>query len=262
MKTLRFTLILSTVLLLSSCAIVRQGEIGVKRKLGKLTQTTIKPGAVGFNPFTSRVIKMPIRTMNMEITTNLPSKEGLNVSAVISILYRIQPDRAPWIIENIGLGNESNVISSVFRSSAADVCSRFFAKDMHSAQRAAIEKEITTQMSGLLNPRGFDIEAVLLKNIQLPANLYRAVEEKLEAEQHAQRMEFLLQREKLEAQRKMIEAQGIRDAQKIIAEGLSKPVIEWQSIEAFRELAKSTNAKILVTDGKTPMLINTDTKDK
>ena len=261
MKTLRFSLILSVVLLLSSCAIVRQGEIGVKRKLGKLTQTTVKPGAVGFNPFTSRVIKMPIRTMNMEITTNLPSKEGLNVSAVISILYHIQPDKAPWIIENIGLGNEQGVISSVFRSSAADVCSRFFAKDMHSAQRAMIEKEITTQMSGLLNPRGFVVEAVLLKNIQLPANLYRAVEEKLEAEQHAQRMEFLLQREKLEAQRKMIEAQGIRDAQKIIAEGLSKPVIEWQSIEAFKELAKSNNAKILITDGKTPMLINTDTKD-
>jgi prohibitin 1 len=262
MKTIKFVLIIVAALSLSSCVVVRQGEVGVKRKLGKLNQTTINPGAVGFFPLTTRIIKMPIRTMNMEITTNLPSKEGLNVSAVISILYRIQPDKAPWIIENIGVGNEANVISSVFRSSASDVCSRFFAKDMHSAQRATIEKEITTQMSGLLNPRGFEIEAVLLKNIQLPANLYRAVEEKLEAEQHAQRMEFLLQREKLEAQRKMIEAQGVRDAQKIIAEGLSRPVIEWQSIEAFKELAKSNNAKILITDGKTPMLINTDAKEE
>lgn len=262
MKTIKFVLIIVAALSLSSCVVVRQGEVGVKRKLGKLNQTTINPGAVGFFPLTTRIIKMPIRTMNMEITTNLPSKEGLNVSAVISILYRIQPDKAPWIIENIGVGNEANVISSVFRSSASDVCSRFFAKDMHSAQRATIEKEITTQMSGLLNPRGFEIEAVLLKNIQLPANLYRAVEEKLEAEQHAQRMEFLLQREKLEAQRKMIEAQGVRDAQKIIAEGLSRPVIEWQSIEAFKELAKSSNAKILITDGKTPMLINTDAKEE
>lgn len=262
MKTIKFVLIIVAALSLSSCVVVRQGEVGVKRKLGKLNQTTINPGAVGFFPLTTRIIKMPIRTMNMEITTNLPSKEGLNVSAVISILYRIQPDKAPWIIENIGVGNEPNVISSVFRSSASDVCSRFFAKDMHSAQRATIEKEITTQMSGLLNPRGFEIEAVLLKNIQLPANLYRAVEEKLEAEQHAQRMEFLLQREKLEAQRKMIEAQGVRDAQKIIAEGLSRPVIEWQSIEAFKELAKSSNAKILITDGKTPMLINTDAKEE
>lgn len=131
---------------------------------------------------------------------------------------------------------------------------------MHSAQRAAIEKEITEQMSKILVPRGFEIEAVLLKNIQLPAGLARAVEEKLEAEQQAQRMEFLLDREKREAQRKIIEAEGIRDSQKIISEGLTKPIIEWQTIEAFRELAKSPNTKMIVTDGKTPLLINPNDK--
>ncbi|MBY0434467.1 MAG: prohibitin family protein [Cyclobacteriaceae bacterium] len=250
-----FTWIL-ILIIFSSCAVVRQGEVGVKRKLGKLDQKIIQPGAVGFNPFVARVIKMPIRTENVEISSNLPSKEGLNVAGVISILYRIQPDKAPSIIENIGTNYEDVVIVSVFRSAAADVCSRFFAKDMHSAQRATIEKEIKEQMSGLVAPRGFEIQAVLLKNIQLPSGLARAVEEKLEAEQDAQRMEFLLEREKREAQRKMIEAQGVRDAQKIIAEGLSRNVIEWQSIEAFRELAKSPNAKVIVTDGNAPMLIN------
>ena len=227
--------------------------------MGKLSPKINGPGAVGFNPFTSTIIKMPIRTMNMEINANLPSKEGLNVVAIISILYRMQPDKAPPIIETIGVGNEINVISSVFRSSAADVCSRFFAKDMHSAQRANIEKEVTEQMSKILLPRGFEIEAVLLKNIQLPTGLARAVEEKLEAEQQAQRMEFLLDREKREAQRKIIEAEGIRDSQKIIAEGLTKAIIEWQSIEAFRELAKSPNSKIIMTDGKTPLLVNPTT---
>jgi regulator of protease activity HflC (stomatin/prohibitin superfamily) len=130
---------------------------------------------------------------------------------------------------------------------------------MHSAQRANIEKEVTEQMSKILLPRGFEIEAVLLKNIQLPTGLARAVEEKLEAEQQAQRMEFLLDREKREAQRKIIEAEGIRDSQKIIAEGLTKAIIEWQSIEAFRELAKSPNSKIIMTDGKTPLLVNPTT---
>ncbi len=239
------------------CAVIRQGEIGMKRRLGKLDQKILQPGPVGYNPFVTRIIKMPVRTMNMEISANLPSKEGLNVTAVISILYRILPEKAPSIIENIGVGNETNVISSVFRSSAADVCSRFFAKDMHSAQRAAIEKEVTEQMARILSPRGFEMEAVLLKNIALPAGLARAVEEKLEAEQGAQRMEFLLDRERREAQRKIIEAQGIRDSQKLIAEGLTKSIIEWQSIEAFRELAKSTNAKVIVTDGNAPLLINT-----
>jgi regulator of protease activity HflC (stomatin/prohibitin superfamily) len=239
-----------------SCSVIRQGEVGVKRKLGKLDQKILQPGAVGYNPFVTRIIKMPIRTMNMEINANLPSKEGLNVTAIISILYRIVPGKAPSIIENIGVGNESNVISSVFRSSASDVCSRFFAKDMHSVQRASIEAEITRQMESILSPRGFEIEAVLLKNIALPAGLARAVEEKLEAEQAAQRMEFLLEREKREAQRKIIEAEGIRDSQKIILEGLTPAIIQWQSIEAFREVAKSPNSKVIITDGNAPMLIN------
>ncbi|MFZ6000867.1 MAG: prohibitin family protein [Bacteroidota bacterium] len=258
MKNRIFVPLMLMALMLMSCSVIRQGEVGIKRKLGKLNKNVIQPGAVTYNPFITKVIKMPIRTMNMEISSNLPSKEGLNVAAVISILYRIDPGKAPFIVENIGVGNEENVISSVFRSTAADVCSRFFAKDMHSAQRAAIEKEIATQMSGLLVPRGFEIEAVLLKNIQLPAGLARAVEEKLEAEQDAQRMEFLLEREKREAQRKLIEAQGTRDAQKIISEGLSKNIIEWQSIEALRELAQSNNAKVIITDGKAPLIVDTN----
>ncbi|MFQ3214620.1 MAG: prohibitin 1 [Marivirga sp.] len=255
MKLLKYLSLVTIISIMSSCAVVRQGEVGIKRKLGKLDQQILLPGAVAYNPFFTRVIKMPIRTMNMEIATNLPSKEGLNVTAIISILYRIVPAQAPYIIENIGIGNEEEVISSVFRSSAADVCSRFFAKDMHSAQRAIIEKEITMQMSSILSSRGFEIEAVLMKNISLPAGLARAVEEKLEAEQLAQRMEFLLDREKLEAERKIIEAKGIRDAQKIISEGLTDNIIKWNSIEAFKELSKSPNTKIIMTNGTTPMLI-------
>lgn len=257
MKRLKIIVLFIAVAILSSCTVIRQGEVGMKRKIGKLDQTVLLPGAVVYNPFITKIIKMPIRTMNMEINTNLPSKEGLNVQAVISILYRIIPEKAPYIVENIGVGNEVNVISSVFRSSAADVCSRFFAKDMHSAQRATIEKEITIQMASILKQRGFEIESVLMKNISLPAGLARAVEEKLEAEQTAQRMEFLLDREKLEAQRKIIEAEGVRDAQKIISEGLTPNIIQWQSIEAFRELSKSPNTKIIMTDGKTPLLVDT-----
>jgi len=242
--------------LFSSCAVVRQGEVGLKRKMGKLGDKVYPPGAVGFNPITAKVIKVPVRTMNMEISSNLPSKEGLNVGAIISILYRIKPADAPKIIENIGVNYEDVVINSVFRSAAADVCSKFFAKDMHSAQRSVIEAEITERMSQILSDRGFEIEAVLLKTIQLPQGLARAVEEKLEAEQDAQRMQFLLDREKLEAQRKLVEAQGIRDAQKVIAEGLSPEILSWQSIEAFKELSRSPNSKVIITDGAAPMLIN------
>ncbi|MFT7232368.1 MAG: prohibitin 1 [Cyclobacteriaceae bacterium] len=241
---------------LSSCVIVRQDEVGVKSKLGKLNQTYVEPGPVFINPFTSRIIKVPTRTVNVEIRSNLPSKEGLNVQAEISILYHINPQDAPQLLENIGPNYEDVIVISVFRSVSADVCSRFFAKDMHSSQRAQIEREIVTQMDEMLNKRGFEIEAVLLKNIQLPQGLARSVEEKLEAEQDAQRMEFILQRENLEAQRKLVEAKGIRDAQKVIAEGLNDNILKWQGIEAFKELSKSPNAKIIITDSDSPMMVN------
>lgn len=254
----RFITIAAVVGLFASCAVVRQGEVGIKRKLGKLNPNTIEAGPVAYNPFTTKVIRLPVRTVNMEIASNLPSKEGLNVQSVISILYRIRPENAAKIIEGIGTNYESVLINSVFRSASADVCSRFYAKDMHTAKRAQIEEEIKVRMNDVVSDRGFEIEAVLLKTIQLPDGLARAVEEKLEAEQDAQRMEFLLQRERLEAQRKMVEAEGIRDAQKILSEGINPLIIQWQSIEAFRELSKSPNSKVIITDGKAPFLLETE----
>ena len=115
---------------------------------------------------------------------------------------------------------------------------------------------IRDQMAGLLEERGILIEAVLIKSIQLPANLARAIEEKLEAEQRALRMEFVLQEAQQEAQRRRIEAEGIRDAQNIISQGLDPNVLQFKSIEAFLELAKSPNTKVIITDGDMPMLMD------
>tara|TARA_B110000238_G_C15940633_1_gene358798 strand:- start:302 stop:694 length:393 start_codon:yes stop_codon:yes gene_type:complete len=129
---------------------------------------------------------------------------------------------------------------------------------MHSGKRSFIEKEIKEQMGELLENRGFVIEAVLLKSITLPTGLYAAIESKLRAEQEAQQMVFVLQREEKEADRKRIEAKGIRDAQKIIKEGITDDNIEWRSLEVLKELASSPNAKLIITDGKTPVLINSD----
>ena len=257
MKTLKYCL-KSTILivLITSCAVVRQGEVGVKRKLGKLDPKTIEAGATMYNPFTTTILRLPIRTVNVEIQSNLPSKEGLNVRSIISILYHIKKENAADIIENIGTNYENVVISSVFRSASADVCSRFFAKDMHTSKRAVIEDEIRDRMQEILSDRGFEIEAVLLKTIQLPAGLAMAVESKLEAEQEAQRMEFVLQRERMEAQRRKVEAEGIRDAQKILQEGINPQIIQWQSIEAFKQLANSPGSRVIITDGNAPFLID------
>ncbi len=262
MKNIQYSLVsLAIILFISSCTIVREGEIGVKRKLGKLDSNIVEPGARAVNPFTTTIIKLPVRTVNVEIQSNLPSKEGLNVKSVISILYHIKKEGAASIIGNIGTNYEEVVIKSVFRSASADVCSRFFAKDMHTSKRAEIEEEIRGRMQELLSSRGFEIEAVLLKNIKLPDGLAMAVENKLEAEQEAQRMEFILQREQMEARRRKVEAEGIRDAQKILQEGISPQIIQWQSIEAFRELAKSPGSRVIITDGQAPFLIDSSKDD-
>ena len=113
-------------------------------------------------------------------------------------------------------------------------------------------------MSELLKDRGFVIEAILLKSITLPSGLYAAIEGKLKAEQEAQQMEFVLQREKKEAERKRIEAEGERDAQNILKEGITEVNIKWKSLEVLREISTSPNAKLIITDGSSPVLINGD----
>lgn len=151
--------------------------------------------------------------------------------------------------------NYENIISSVFRSASADICSKYMAKDMHSGKRAEIEEQIAEVMNGHLNERGIAIEAVLMKSILLPPGLYNSIESRLEAEQEVMRMGYLLQQEELEAKRKVIEAEGQRDAQKILSEGLSADIIELRSIEAFLKLAESPNGKVIITNGKAPFLI-------
>ena len=239
-----------------SCAIVRPGEVGVRQSLGRLRGKPVSPGLALINPFTTILVKIPTRTVNKEIKLNLPSKEGLNVGAEISILYHVKEEKAIDIVNEVGRYFERVLILSTFRSASADVCARFFAKDMHSGKRAVIEKEIKDQMSTLLENRGFIIEAVLLKSITLPSGLYAAIEAKLRAEQQAQQMEFVLLKENQEAERKRIEAKGIRDAQLIIQEGISEGSIEWRSLEVLKEISTSPNAKLIITDGKTPVLIN------
>ena len=251
---------LFALIFLSGCSINRPGEVGVKQRLGRLDTKVHEPGSVLINPFTTKVIKIPTRTMNVEVELNLPSKEGLNVNSVISILYNIDKSKAREVIKNVGPEYENILILSVFRSSASDICAQFFAKDMHSGNRALIEEKIKNSMEKVLAGYGFNVEAVLLKSINLPKGLYRAIEEKLEAEQAAQRMKFVLQQEKKEAERKTIEATGIRDAHLILSEGMTPLVIQWRSLEVLHDLAQSPNSKLILTDGKTPVLINNDSE--
>ncbi|WP_299062438.1 prohibitin family protein [uncultured Polaribacter sp.] len=251
-----FAILILGVVFLSSCAVVRPGEIGIKQTLGKLSKDVKTQGTVLYNPLTSKVLIESTKTKNIKLFLSLPSKEGLSVNSEISILYRLEGNKVASVLENLGQDYES-VITSVFRSAASDVCAQFFAKDMHSGKRSNIESEVLKKMKINLEKQadGIELIAVLMKQIQLPAGLANSIERKLQAEQDAMRLKFVIDQETLEAERKIINAKGERDAQLIIAEGLTSGIIKLKAIEAFKELAKSTNSKTIITDGKTPLII-------
>jgi regulator of protease activity HflC (stomatin/prohibitin superfamily) len=255
MKTTNIITSIGIAVILHSCAIIRPGEVGVKQKIGKLSNNVLREGPHMYNPFSTKIIKTSILTENLELGLNLPSKEGLNVGAEISILYHIEREKVPYLIENIGL-NYEEIIRSIFRSASADVCAQFLAKDMHSGMRGEIEQQIKEKMAENLEEKGIVIEAVLMKTIKLPPGLYNSIENRLEAEQDALRMKFILEQERLEAERKIIEATGTRDAQIIVSEGLTKEILQLKSIEAFLKLAESEGSKVIITSsGEVPLLL-------
>jgi prohibitin 1 len=287
------TIILLAFISFCSCTIIRQDEVGVKRRLGRITDKVYGPGPVFFNPFFSVIIKTPIRTINLATTQGLPSREGLTVNAEISILYRLKNEQFVKVMREVGLNFEDVLIFPVFRSASADICARFDAKDMHSSKRSMIEKEIKERMMEVLSDKGFEIEAVLMKSISLPPMLAKAIEEKMSAEQDAQRMEFLKDKEKRDAERRAIQAQGDKQAMIISAEAqkekmeiesrgkanslvleaegqkkandllnqnITPNILKMKSIEAFEALSKSGNSKIIITDGKTPFMSLPDLK--
>jgi len=277
----------SLLFLMTSCASIMPDQVGVKRTFGRIHEGIKQPGIVGINPFSTRVIRVPVRTMNLAIIENLPSKEGLTIRSESSILYRIKPNSVPQILKETGMQFEEMLILPVFRSAASDVCSKYDAKNMHSAKRAEIEEEIKKRMVEVCEPKGFIIEAVLLKSITLPAGLSKSIEAKLEAEQDALRMQFVLDRQKQEAQRQIIDAEGAKEIARIQAEGkknatiidsearargneieaagikkandlisvsLTPNVLKFKQIEAFQKLSTSPNTKTIITDGKSPMV--------
>lgn len=253
MKTL-LTLLIAV--LFASCATIKPGEVAVKQRLGSVKTKVYSPGPVAFNFFTTRILRVPVNLRNIEITSNLPSKEGLTIRSEISILYKINREMTFDIIEGIGMDYENSLILPVFRSAAADITSQFMAKDLHSGERSRIEREIKERMDLILKSKGFEIQAVLMKSIVLPEGLSQSIELKLSAEQDAERILFEIEKERNEAEKKRIQAQGISDSQKILESGLTDRVLRYSAIEAFKLLSTSPNAKVIITNGDTPFIVN------
>ncbi len=225
--------------------VVPAGHVGVKDFFGSVSSSILPAGVHVVFPFT-RVVKMSIKTQEVKETAEVPSKEGLTMDLEGSLLYRLDPARAPDIYKTIGADYEEIAVHPQIRSAIREVTATYEAKALYSAERDKIANETYLLFAKMSKDRGIIAEAVLLRKIGLPAVVANAIQEKLKREQEAEQMKFVLQKEEQEASRKRIEAQGISDFQKIVASGISAQLLEWKGIEATEKLALSQNTKIVV----------------
>ncbi len=225
--------------------IIPAGHTGVIDFLGNVSDNTLKPGVNLVNPM-AKVEKMSIKTQELKELMSVPSKEGLSVDLEISLLYKLNSEKANEIYKTVGPNYTEIILVPQFRSVVRGVTARYEAKALYTASREKLAGEIIEELEKLVGPRGITVEQAPLRQIQLPARLTQSIEEKLQAEQESQRMAFILQKEEQEADRKRIEAKGIADFQDIVSKGISDQLLKWKGIEATEKLANSPNSKIVV----------------
>jgi regulator of protease activity HflC (stomatin/prohibitin superfamily) len=225
--------------------VVPAGHVGVKDLFGSVSPNVLPPGVRLVLPFT-RVVKMSIQTQEVKETAEVPSREGLMMDLEGSLLYRLDPTKAAEIYKTVGRNYVEVVVVPQIRSAIREVTAAYEAKALYSAEREQIARETFQLFQKMTQGRGIIPEAVLLRKIGLPPVVANAIQEKLKREQEAEQMKFVLQKEQQEAERKRIEAQGIADFQRIVAQGISAQLLEWKGIEATEKLATSTNAKVVV----------------
>jgi prohibitin 1 len=248
------------VALLQCITIIPAGHTGVIDFLGYVSDITLKPGVNIVNPM-ANVEKMSIKTQELKELMSVPSKEGLSVDLEISLLFKLDSEKANEIYKTVGPNYAEIILTPQFRSVVRGVTARYEAKALYTASREKLAGEILEELENLVGPRGIIVEQAPLRQIQLPERLTKSIEEKLQAEQESQRMEFILTREKQEADRKRIEAKGIADFQEIVSKGISEQLLKWKGIEATEKLAASQNTKVVIIgSGKDglPLILGSD----
>ncbi|MGA2297399.1 MAG: prohibitin family protein [FCB group bacterium] len=247
--------------LFSSVKQINAGHVGVQVLFGKVESNVLYAGLNVINPLYD-VKQMSIQTQNytMSATTeegqvkgddaiHVLSLDGLEVIIDMTILYRITPSEAPNIYKEIGMDYEDKVIRPIARTGIRGSASYFNAIDLFATQRDAFTRKIRDQIEAGFTPRGIVLEQLLVRDIKLPTSVKESIEHKITAVQDAQRMEYVLQKERQEAERKRVEAQGVADAQKIVNAGLSDKILQFEMIKVQKELVNSPNSKIIVLGG-------------
>ena len=239
--------------------VVPAGNVGVVDFLGTVSDNTLKAGVNFVNPL-ARVVKFSVKTQELKEVMDVPSKEGLTVSLEISALFHLNPEKAAEVYKSIGENYMQIILEPQFRSVARGVTAGFEAKALYTSERELLAQIILKDLEKIVEPRGITIESTPLRRVGLPPGLTASIEEKLRAEQESQRMQFVLTKERQEADRKRIEAQGVSDFQNIIARSLSQQVLTWKGVEATEKLANSQNTKVIVIGGGKnglPLILNT-----
>ncbi|MFA5813279.1 MAG: prohibitin family protein [Patescibacteria group bacterium] len=227
--------------------VVEAGETGVKSLFGKVKDDELSSGFHLKNPLV-RVIKMNIRTQDYTMSIapgegnraesdiiSALTKEGLNVDLDLTVLYHLIEEKASDVYRDIGLGYDEIVIRPQIRSIIREVIAQYEAKDIYSEKRQEAAKQIFDILQGKLNPRGIELEDVLLRHVQLPAKLAESISLKLQAEQDTERKSFEIDKERKEAERKVIEATGQRDAQTIINQSLTERYLNYLYINSLKD---------------------------
>ena len=249
------------------------GQIGVTSLFGKVSNEVLTPGLNFVNPLVS-VYNVDIKTLNYTMSgvhnegekegddaIRVLTSDGLEVTIDLTVLYRVVGAEAPRLIKETGLDYKDKIVRPLTRTKIRDNAVYFTAIDLYSTKRDQFQNRIFTTIEADFKKRGLILEQLLLRNITLPNNVKTSIEEKIKAEQDAQKMEFVLQKEKQEAERKRVEAQGIADYQRIISTGLNDKQLQYEQIQMMKGLITSPNSKVIVMGkGNTPVIL--DSKDK
>ena len=237
------------------------GHVGVVDFFGVVSDESLRAGINPVNPM-ANVITFSIQTQEHKETMQVLSREGLTIGLEVSALYRLNPDSAARVYKTVAGGDyETIILIPQFRSISRAVTASFQASALYSTERERLGATIQEELARTVAPRGVTIESTPIRNVALPSQLTEAIEQKQRADQESQRMEFILTKEKQEADRKRIEAKGIADFQAIVAAGISDQLLRWKGIEATEKLAGSQNTKVIIVGaGKDGLPIILDTK--
>lgn len=240
----------------SAIRVVPAGYVGIVDFFGHVSPRPLNSGINFVNPL-ARVINMSIRTQEDKETMNVPSKEGLNVALDISVLYKLDPNKAVEVYKTVGPIYQNVILIPQYRAAARGVTVGHEAKALYTSERELLAQAIFDSLKQLVGERGIIIERVLLRAITLPPTVSGAIEQKLKAEQEAERMKFVLQREQQEAERKRVEAAGIRDAQAIINQSLTSQYLQYLWINTLNQ---NPNVIYVATEANMPIFraINPD----